>query len=258
MLPLCAEHGLGFTPFRPLAGGWLTGKYRRGAPAPAGSRMTLRPEPYLHLDDDRVHAGLERLAERGDPATLAFAWLYTQPQVTAVVVGPRRPEHLEPALAALGSTSTGTNWPDCSRSCVSRVASSIPSAPLRRGALSADHSLADASLAEADVDHDLGARADQRRERAALVGGPRRLGEDVGGQAVHAHGAADLAAHDRCPFPSTSSITTRTETSSRSGVSPRDASSLPSDIVKQPPCAAASSSSGLVFPSGSAILDASV
>src|SRR4051812_29701692 len=44
VLPLCAEHGLGFTPFSPLAGGWLTGKYRRGAAAPAGSRMTLRPE----------------------------------------------------------------------------------------------------------------------------------------------------------------------------------------------------------------------
>jgi aryl-alcohol dehydrogenase-like predicted oxidoreductase len=63
--------------------------------------MTLRPEPYLHLDDDRVHAGLERLAGRGDPATLAFAWLYLHPQVTAVVAGPRRVEHLEPALAAL-------------------------------------------------------------------------------------------------------------------------------------------------------------
>jgi len=101
VLPLCAEHGLGFTPFSPLAGGWLPGKYRRGVAAPAGSRMTLRPDPYLHLDDDRVHDGLERLAERGDPATLAFAWLYAQPQLTAVVVGPRRPVHLEPALAPL-------------------------------------------------------------------------------------------------------------------------------------------------------------
>jgi len=46
VLPLCAERGLGFTPFSPLAGGWLTGKYRRGEEPPAGSRMTLRPEPY--------------------------------------------------------------------------------------------------------------------------------------------------------------------------------------------------------------------
>ena len=44
MFPLCHEHGLGYAPFGPLAGGWLTGKYRRGEEAPAGSRMTLRPE----------------------------------------------------------------------------------------------------------------------------------------------------------------------------------------------------------------------
>ncbi|HZR95449.1 MAG TPA: aldo/keto reductase [Gaiellaceae bacterium] len=101
VLPLCAEHGLGFTPFGPLSGGWLTGKYRRGEPAPAGSRMTLRPEPYEHLRTDAVFDGLDRLAERGDPATLALAWLLADPRVTAIVVGPRRPEHLEPALAAL-------------------------------------------------------------------------------------------------------------------------------------------------------------
>jgi aryl-alcohol dehydrogenase-like predicted oxidoreductase len=102
VLPLCAERGLGFTPFSPLAGGWLTGKYRRDAPPPAGSRMTRRPEPYEHLRRDAVYAGLERLAELGDPAELAFAWLLADPRVTAVVVGPRRPEHLEPALRALG------------------------------------------------------------------------------------------------------------------------------------------------------------
>src|SRR5581483_10568369 len=95
VLPLCAERGLGYTPFGPLAGGWLTGKYRRDEPPPAGSRMTLRPEPYLHLDDDRVYDALDLLAELagGDGmATLAFAWLLAQPAVTAVVVGPRRPE----------------------------------------------------------------------------------------------------------------------------------------------------------------------
>jgi len=101
VLPLCEEYGLGFTPFSPLAGGWLTGKYRRGEPSPAGSRMTMRPEPYEHLRDDRVFDALERLGELGDTATLALAWLLTDPRVTAVVVGPRRPQHLEPALAAL-------------------------------------------------------------------------------------------------------------------------------------------------------------
>jgi aryl-alcohol dehydrogenase-like predicted oxidoreductase len=108
VLPLCAAEGLGFTPFSPLAGGWLTGKYRRGAAPPEGSRMTLRPEPYEHLKEDGVFDVLERFEElaraRGTtPATLAFAWLLADPGIPAVVVGPRRPEHLQPALDALRS-----------------------------------------------------------------------------------------------------------------------------------------------------------
>ena len=102
----CADHGIGFSPFSPLAGGWLAGKYRRGEPPPPGSRMTMRPEPYLHLDADTVYEGLDRLADaaaqRGvDLPTLAFAWLLTDPRIAAVVVGPRRPGHLDPAIAAL-------------------------------------------------------------------------------------------------------------------------------------------------------------
>ena len=108
VLPLCAELGLGFTPFSPLAGGWLTGKYRRGEALPQGSRMAMRPEPYEHFRDDRIFdalEALERLAVTSGTTTaaLALAWLLANPQVTAVVVGPRRPEHLEPALAALGA-----------------------------------------------------------------------------------------------------------------------------------------------------------
>ena len=106
VLPLCAEQGLGFTPFSPLSGGWLTGKYRPGEAPPPGSRMTQRPEGYRHLDAPATYRGLELLgkaaAERGvDTTTLALAWVLSHPQVTAVVVGPRRPEHLEPARRAL-------------------------------------------------------------------------------------------------------------------------------------------------------------
>ena len=106
ILPLCAEHGLGFTPFGPLAGGWLSGKYRQGEPPPPGSRMTQRPEGYVHLDTPATHRGLERLAEeataRGvDTAALALAWALSHPLVTAVVVGPRRPAHLDAARDAL-------------------------------------------------------------------------------------------------------------------------------------------------------------
>jgi aryl-alcohol dehydrogenase-like predicted oxidoreductase len=101
VLPLCAEHGIAFTAFGPLAGGWLTGKYRRGEPRPAGSRMTQRPEGYVQFERDEIYDGLDRLAEKGDMATLAFAWLLANPNVAAVVTGPRRPEHLDPVYAAL-------------------------------------------------------------------------------------------------------------------------------------------------------------
>jgi aryl-alcohol dehydrogenase-like predicted oxidoreductase len=103
---LCAELGIAYTPYGPLAGGWLTGKYRRDESVPEGSRMAMRPEPYEHLRRPETFTALERFAKfatrRGvEPATLAIAWLLAQPWVTAVVVGPRRPTHLEPALHAL-------------------------------------------------------------------------------------------------------------------------------------------------------------
>jgi aryl-alcohol dehydrogenase-like predicted oxidoreductase len=101
VLPLCAEHGIEFQAFSPLAGGWLAGRYRRDAPFPSGSRMTLRPQPYEGFLRAEVFEALERLAQHGDAATLALAWILANPLVDAVVVGPRRPAHLEPAWAAL-------------------------------------------------------------------------------------------------------------------------------------------------------------
>jgi 1-deoxyxylulose-5-phosphate synthase len=106
VLQLCVEHAIDYMPFSPLAGGWLTGKYRRDEPVPAGSRMTMRPEPYEHLSTPETFTALERFAEaaaaRGvEPATLAIAWLLAQPWVTAVVVGPRNAGQLEPVLRAL-------------------------------------------------------------------------------------------------------------------------------------------------------------
>lgn len=111
VLPLCAAEGLGFTPFSPLAGGWLTGKYRAGEAPPEGSRMKLRPEPYLHLRADRVYRALDGLAaaaaDKGvSTAGLAVAWLLAQPRVDAVILGPRRPDQLEPAREALGNPLT--------------------------------------------------------------------------------------------------------------------------------------------------------
>jgi aryl-alcohol dehydrogenase-like predicted oxidoreductase len=100
VLACCAERGIDFQAFGPLAGGWLTGKYRRGKQPQPGSRMAQRPEGYAHFERDEVYEGLERLEARGDMPTLAYAWLLSNPDVAAVVTGPRRPEHLDPAIAA--------------------------------------------------------------------------------------------------------------------------------------------------------------
>jgi aryl-alcohol dehydrogenase-like predicted oxidoreductase len=109
MLPYCAHEGVGFTAFSPLAGGWLTGKYRADTPYPAGSRMTLRPEPYLHLPGDRVFGGLANLADAARArhttmSALALAWVLRHPQVTAAIVGPRSPAHLDQAIGAFDVT----------------------------------------------------------------------------------------------------------------------------------------------------------
>jgi len=106
VLPLCAERGVAYTVFSPLAGGWLTGKYRRGAPYPAGSRMTQRPEPYEEFLADATFDALERLlqiaAGRGTSlAGLALGWLLADDRVAQVVIGPGRPDHLAPVAEAL-------------------------------------------------------------------------------------------------------------------------------------------------------------
>jgi aryl-alcohol dehydrogenase-like predicted oxidoreductase len=106
VIPLCAEHGVAYQAFGPLAGGWLTGKYRRGAPLPSGSRMTMRPGPYRQFDTEPVYRSLDGLeaaaAERGvSMAGVALAWLLSHSGVPTIVVGPRRPDHLEPVREAL-------------------------------------------------------------------------------------------------------------------------------------------------------------
>jgi len=104
MFPLCADQGVGFTAFSPLAGGWLTGKYRSAGAYPAGSRMTLRPEPYQHLACDAVFRvltaiGSEARARGVEMTALAIAWVLDHPRVDAAIIGPRNRAHLDAALA---------------------------------------------------------------------------------------------------------------------------------------------------------------
>lgn len=106
LLPLCERERIAYLVFSPLAGGWLTGKYRRGEPFPAGSRMTQRPDPYASFLSSGTFDRLERLAALARDggrtmAGVALAWLLADRRVTQVVVGPGRPEHLAPVHEAL-------------------------------------------------------------------------------------------------------------------------------------------------------------
>jgi aryl-alcohol dehydrogenase-like predicted oxidoreductase len=105
VFPVCHEHGLGYEAFGPLAGGWLTGKYRRDAAYPAGSRMTQRPDSYLRYSNEVVFDALEaferRPRARRVDGGLAIAWLLGVPEITAVVIGPTRAEYLAPVREAL-------------------------------------------------------------------------------------------------------------------------------------------------------------
>jgi aryl-alcohol dehydrogenase-like predicted oxidoreductase len=107
MLPMCQDQLLGYTPFSPLSGGFLTGKYHFDDIYPEGSRMTLRPEPYMHLWNEPTFSGLSRLGQEAElrgvsMAGLALAWVMSHPAVTAPIIGPRRPEHFKPVREALG------------------------------------------------------------------------------------------------------------------------------------------------------------
>jgi aryl-alcohol dehydrogenase-like predicted oxidoreductase len=101
LLPLLEAEGIAYVPFGPLAGGWLTGKYRRGEEFPEGSRMTLRPGPYeQHTKRFDALEQFEAEAERRGVtmAALAFAWVLAR--CSGAVCGPNRADQLDPILAA--------------------------------------------------------------------------------------------------------------------------------------------------------------
>ncbi|HEY7492734.1 MAG TPA: aldo/keto reductase [Candidatus Tectomicrobia bacterium] len=98
VLPYCQAQQVGFVPYYPLAGGFLTGKYRRGEPPPPGSRGETNPRVQKYMTPANF-ALLELLtgwaAERGRGLNeLAQAWLLAQPQVCSVISGATRLEHV--------------------------------------------------------------------------------------------------------------------------------------------------------------------
>ena len=104
-LSVCEQFGIGVTPYQTLQGGLLTGKYRRGQQAPGDSRATEKPEWMWEMDDtlfDRLEA-VEALAGELDVAVSQYtlAWTLTQPAMSSLVVGVKRLEQIQNAVAAL-------------------------------------------------------------------------------------------------------------------------------------------------------------
>lgn len=100
MMPMCANFGVGFLPYYPLAGGLLTGKYRRGAPMPAGARLTgnaRMSERYLTERNWTRVERFERFArERGRALVeLAFAYLLACDVIPSVIAGATTPGQVE-------------------------------------------------------------------------------------------------------------------------------------------------------------------
>lgn len=99
VIPYCAAYGVGFVPYFPLAGGFLTGKYRRGQPAPKGTRGESSAYVQGYMTDanyDKVEKLETWARERSHSlAELAQAWLLAQPAVCSVISGATRVEQIQ-------------------------------------------------------------------------------------------------------------------------------------------------------------------
>jgi len=107
VLPTCERLGLGFVPFFPLASGLLTGKYRRGEAAPAGTRLAERPQAGTDQQFDVVEA-LERYAEAREVSVtdVAIGALLARRPVSTVIAGATKPEQVRANAAAARWTPT--------------------------------------------------------------------------------------------------------------------------------------------------------
>lgn len=111
LVPVAVDQGLGILVWSPIAGGLLSGKYRRGVEAPAGSRhLSEWSEPPVH-DEDKLYATIEELVAIGadhgvSAAQVALAYTIAKPAVTSVIVGARTEEQLSDNLAAAELTLT--------------------------------------------------------------------------------------------------------------------------------------------------------
>ena len=105
IVPACLDQGVGILVWSPIAGGLLSGKYRRGVAAPAGSRhLSDWDEPPVH-DEDKLYDTIEVAVKIGEShgvsaARVSLAYLVQKPGITSVIVGARTAEQLRDNLAA--------------------------------------------------------------------------------------------------------------------------------------------------------------
>ncbi len=113
IIPVARRHGLGIMAWSPLARGILSGKYKRGARAPEGSRLATWSSSFDRLDHDRNWAIVDMLnviAERHatEPSAVAIAWLLAQDATSVVNIGARTVSQLESNLKCTGIKLTET------------------------------------------------------------------------------------------------------------------------------------------------------
>ena len=107
LIPMMQAHGMGLLPYYPLAGGFLTGKYRRNAPMPDGARLTVHARyegRFINDDNWPIVERLEAFANLCGRTLLdlAISWLAAQPCVSSIIAGATKPEQLEANIRAEG------------------------------------------------------------------------------------------------------------------------------------------------------------
>jgi len=120
LVPALEAYDIGLLPFFPLASGLLTGKYKRNAPMPAGTRLTNTQR----LADRFLTEANWQIAEKlGDFAAtrgkslleLAFSWLACRPQVSSVIAGATKPEQIEANVKAADWVLTSAEMAEIDR-----------------------------------------------------------------------------------------------------------------------------------------------
>ena len=120
LLPLCADQGVGVIVYNPLAGGFLTGKHRRGSPE-AHTRFAVAGQLYMdRYWNEACFDAVERLnsffEERAKPLThVAIAWVLAQPAVTSAIVGATSPDQLKDTLGGVTLTLDQDELEECNR-----------------------------------------------------------------------------------------------------------------------------------------------